>query len=382
MAGKAAPINPDVLEWAFLHSGLTENEFSFRSKILPDRLRSIRRGEELPLTGEFKNIAKALGRPTAFFFLPAPPRESYIPVSFRAPAGRNEERSLTSEEQKALRDAARWQRISSWVRQKHENADVRLPLVNLKGTPEAAARVLTNWLHWNVLEQRNTSSSSALLRALRLRLEEKGILVLQYSLGQDSCRGFSFPHELAPVVALNSTYNQPARVFTLLHELAHLVRGDRAVCGDPRYSEIERWCERVAAVFLMPSADVLSYLDRWVTSGEVSDVDHVRRLANRYRISLRAAAVRLAQLKRAVPGLYNTVDKIAEFGGGGPNPNAEPQTTPVLRLRKLGNAVPQLLLDACASGILSDTEVRRYLDVNGSQLNELQARITSSTVEV
>lgn len=376
MAGKPAPINPDVLEWALIQSGMSDVQLSDRAKIPLARLDLIRRGQVQPNTGELKAFAKSLQRPTAFFFLPKPPVQSVVPISFRGSPNAGGGHLLNSEEQSALRNAARWQRIATWVRERLELPGSDLPSVSAGSRPQHAAETLFSWLEWSGQEQRQTTSAGALLKLLRGRLEEHGILVLQFPMGQESCRGFSLPHKTAAVIALNSAYNSEARVYSILHELGHLVRGDRAVCGDPRNDRVERWCEETAAAFLMPAQEVLDYLNRWVTAGTVDDVDQVRRLANRYRVSLRAAAVRLIQLGRAEQGLYNSVNRIAEFGGsGGFNPQAERQTTPVIRIRELGTAVPKLLLNAKDSGLLPETEVRRYLNVTGSQLDDLKSRV-------
>ena len=345
------------------------------------RLAEIRSGESEPKTGELKNIAKALRRPTTFFFLPAPPIGQDVAVSFRPPAGRSEDRPLNSQEQLALRNSTRWQRIAEWI-QEIQNTKISPPPTNPRLSPSQAAQILTAWLSWDLKEQRGAGSSNRLLRILRARLESRGVLVLQYSLGQDSCRGFSIPHRTASLVAVNSAFNASARVYSLMHECAHFIRGDSRVCANPLDDAEERWCEQVAAIFLMPATDLEQYLNNTIKKSKVDDVDDVRRVANRYYVSLRAAAARLSELNRAAPGLYNAVDRLGEFGGGGFNPNVERQTTPVIRLRELGTELPRLLISAGDSGILSDIAVRRYLDVNGPQLDDLKERVAHTAVEV
>ncbi|WP_420821677.1 ImmA/IrrE family metallo-endopeptidase [Pseudonocardia acidicola] len=213
-------------------------------------------------------------------------------------------------------------------------------------------------------------------------MEARGVLLLQFSsLERNSCRGFLLPHDAAPVVAVNTKYNPAARLFTVFHELAHLIRGDTAICDDPRSSSTERWCEQTAAQVLAPTDDLLPYLDRWVTTGKVTSIDDCRRIANRYKISLRAAAVRLISVERAESSLYSRIDRDTDFESGGPNPNAEPQTTPVRRVAALGNEIPRELLRARDQGLLTTVQVRRYLNVDPDQLNDISFRLQTADAE-
>jgi Zn-dependent peptidase ImmA (M78 family) len=113
---------------------------------------------------------------------------------------------------------------------------------------------------------------------------------------------------------LNSSYTNSARVFTIFHELTHLARGDQAVCGNPRNDELERWCERVAATILIPARDLLEYLDKRVTTRPITTVNECQRVAKRYNVSVRAAAVRIIELKRGSQRLYDLVDREIETG--------------------------------------------------------------------
>ncbi|SES49845.1 protein of unknown function [Streptomyces sp. yr375] len=381
MAGKLAPINPDVLDWAVRESGLTEREIAASSRIPEERLHAILRDHEQPMTGEFKALAKALARSTAFFFLPAPPQKEKSLTSFRYPPGRRNEQSLHFTERSALRSALRWQKIAAWIRQQSAVEPANLPRIGETGSPVNAASVLSSWLQWHVSLQKKTTSSSAVFKMLRERVEDHGVAVMQFSLGSEACRGFSLPHADSPIIAINSAYNPAARIFTLLHELTHLLRGDSALCGDPRDDGIERFCENTAAIFLVPADDLNEYVSKWLKTAYVDDVDQVRRVANYYKISLRAAAIRLKQVGRASATLYDQVNRIGEFGGGGFNPNAERQTTPVIRVRELGHELPRLLFAARDAGSLSEVEVRRHLDVDGSQLSEIHERVTHSPIE-
>ena len=70
-------------------------------------------------------------------------------------------------------------------------------------------------------------------------------------------RGFAISHPLAPLVFINSADAPAARLFTLLHELAHLWVGSSGISnaspatpGNVRREEV--FCNAVAGEFLAP----------------------------------------------------------------------------------------------------------------------------------
>lgn len=105
-------------------------------------------------------------------------------------------------------------------------------------------------------------------------------------------RGFAISHSLAPVVFINSSDAPSARLFTLLHELAHIWLGSSGISnaapGNTRHEEVV--CNRVAGEFLAPSV-VFGAL--WAASTQDLAV-RVANLAQRFHVS------RLVIIRRAL----------------------------------------------------------------------------------
>lgn len=86
------------------------------------------------------------------------------------------------------------------------------------------------------------------------------VLVLQVqAISVLEMRGFSISGDVLPVVVLNGGDPPRGRIFTLMHEFAHVLLSAAGVCDVlPRRAirapadEVEVFCNRVAAAILMP----------------------------------------------------------------------------------------------------------------------------------
>ena len=97
-------------------------------------------------------------------------------------------------------------------------------------------------------------------------------------------RGFALADELAPVIFINGADTKAAQIFTLAHELAHIGLGESGVDDADMSVQVnsatERWCNEVAAEFLVPAELLRSVvLDR-------NDItEQLERLARRFKVS-------------------------------------------------------------------------------------------------
>ncbi len=207
-------------------------------------------------------------------------------------------------------------------------------------------------------------------------VESRGVFVMSLQLTRQpdqeplNLRGFSLANDYAPVVAVISADHQPARSFTLFHELAHLSTDNDVPCHVPMPSTrgVERWCDRVASAASIPRQDLSSF----VSDEGFSMIDEavVNRVASRYRTSKRAAAVALEDLFDHARGIYTQVDAAAPWrdhpsrseGGGG-------ATRPQIRVRQLGHRAVATFLQAFADRRISEIEIRRKLGIEGPEID-------------
>lgn len=109
--------------------------------------------------------------------------------------------------------------------------------------------------------------------------------------------GAVYPDSSGFQIKLNSLTPLKRRRFTLAHELAHLIlalAGCRGAQRSHACTELERACDAVAAELLMPLDEVRSVVPK------KASIDGLLSMADRFGVSLQAAAVRVNQL-----GIWN-----------------------------------------------------------------------------
>jgi Zn-dependent peptidase ImmA (M78 family) len=370
----SVPINGDVLAWAMAQAGVDDIELAERCKTSPDVIADWREGDQKPTKTQFNRAVARLRRPRAIYFLAEPPEDDPVIRAFRSPPGQEGARQLTDTELRALRTAERLQKIARWIREQRGDQAIAIPQITEATNINDSLRDTHAFLKWQVQDQFDASSASEAARRLRHQLETAGVLVLQFAMKDTGCRGFSLHDDLAPVVAVNSAYTVEARIFSYLHEFAHLARGADSICARLPDSGVERKCERFAAAFLMPRKPFESYVDQsFGPLSQISSIGQVSRVARRFKVSLRATALRLEQIDRAVAGLYDRVDAEADFKGG-PGFSRD-NSAAAVRLREWGAGYAELLLDAQHRHLLAHTDILEYTNLSSTQLSELRSRV-------
>jgi len=190
------------------------------------------------------------------------------------------------------------------------------------------------------------------LRAGREALENRRVRVFALEIGYGEVRGFSAWDEHAPLIVVNtSRVNPEARIFTLGHELGHLVTRSDAACLDPEEAfmgsgSIERWCEEFAASLLMPASSVRDLAGTLGLSNRAAELADVAAVKNRFRVSARAAARRLIDLGLAQEPLYGAVVKT--FATRPPDSTGTPMSPPrpEARIRQYGPRAIRTLMEA------------------------------------
>jgi Zn-dependent peptidase ImmA (M78 family) len=253
-------------------------------------------GERLPTFRQAKLAAKKLRVPFGFLFLDEPPDETLPIPDFRTVDGQPID-NISLDLRDLLYSVLRKQ---EWLSQYLAESGSRA--IGLVGSRrrEHAVSVIADDIRTNLdlrLADR-PSRSDTFLRQLVQRAEDVGIAVLRSGIvGNDThrklnvreFRGFSLSDSFAPLIFINSADAPPAQVFTLVHELAHIWRGDTGISGslDQSSAFVERLCNQVAAEVLVPQEE---FILAWQSGLDVHEA--IKRAAGRFRVSRYVSAIR------------------------------------------------------------------------------------------
>lgn len=369
MQPKLVPATPSVIAWAIRESGYSLRALATMLKVPEEEIGGWTKGKH-PDVAKLQALAAAVERPFSAFLLPHPPASSVPAVKFRSSTTRNP-RELNPEERRRIREAARLQQVISWLTRELEMAAPDIPSSSTKAAIDDVAQAIRARLNVSLATQQSWSSSAEALREWREAVERLGVLVLMLPMGEESCRGFSIWDDAAPLIAINTAWLPEARVFTMFHELVHLATRTNSACAEdaaPRSiiggDRVERWCERVAAAIAVPE-EALSRVLAEVSGGSTkrtADLSTVSRIASRFRVSRRAAALRLIESKRATWGLFKSIPPHSEQvmrGGGGPG-----RTRAEIRRQRYGQRTLALFHEALRQDVLGPADVVDYLDVS------------------
>ncbi|MCO5258046.1 MAG: ImmA/IrrE family metallo-endopeptidase, partial [Lentimicrobium sp.] len=129
---------------------------------------------------------------------------------------------------------------------------------SINESPQIVANKLRKLL--NLDEIREITNMNHALDGYIEKVESIGIAVFQLSLTQDNLRGFSITDDVIPIIAIKRGGESPtAKIFSLFHELGHILLNDGGLCdlAEQTNIEIEKWCNAFAAEVLIPTNELL-----------------------------------------------------------------------------------------------------------------------------
>ncbi|EAZ99663.1 helix-turn-helix domain-containing protein [Marinobacter sp. ELB17] len=264
---KGVAVNPELMRWARLRAHLAIEDLADKFPKLADW----ERGEVLPTFKQLEGFAKATHVPFGYLFLPEPPHIP-MPISDFRTVGNQYVGSVSPE---LLDTIYAMQRRQAWLRETRMECEAeRLAFVGsarLTDDPAAIGREMRRSLGLSNGWAANVRSWQEAVGALRVATEQIGVLAVingvvgnntHRRLNVEEFRGFALCDDYAPLTFVNGADAKSAQMFTLAHELAHLWLGAQGsgLSGFPGIfpdgDEIETFCDKAAAEFLVPAAEL------------------------------------------------------------------------------------------------------------------------------
>jgi Zn-dependent peptidase ImmA (M78 family)/transcriptional regulator with XRE-family HTH domain len=309
-----ATVAPAVLIWARASAGYQPDEAAAKLDVDPDKLAAWEAGEDQPSIPQLRKLAALYKRPLAVLYLAEPPTAFQPMHDFRRVPDHGPLRfspGLTLE----IRNAQQRRALALELFEENQAKPTAFTLAaNDKADPEVIGAQIREALGVTADLQSHWGNQLAAFREWRGRIEDRGVLVFQASrVDSDEASGFAVWADPFPIVVVNRKDAYPRRIFSLLHELTHLMIRQSGVSelnvDAPRAAadaRIEVFCNQSAAAALMPRALFLGsplIAPRGPGPHDWPD-DVIASLANTFNASREAVVRRLSTFDRATPQFY------------------------------------------------------------------------------
>jgi Zn-dependent peptidase ImmA (M78 family) len=383
-------LSPSVLAWARATSGLTPGDAGKRVGVDESRLLRWETGEETPTIPRLADLAEAYHRPLAVFLLPVPPNEPPSPPDMRVIGSAHGDLEFSEKTLLAIRRARRVQQLTLRLEPAHSaRILVKLHQRLADMPPEAAASSLVVETEAYADSPPRFENAYKALAHWRSLAESLGLLTLQFPMPVEDARGFALPDAKCPVIVVNQSDGPKSRIFTLFHELGHIIRREDGVCDVGSYSPegrvppVESWCNAFAGAFLVPTRDLMAAMRPW-PGGEDPPEEELRRLSNRYQVSETVILRRLLSAGSISADQYSTgaAERSASVHGSKPTLAREvARNIPRERVAELGSKFIRLVLSSASTGELTLGDVADILDVRVKHLSAISDRIAQLPAE-
>ena len=350
--------------------------------VKPERLADWEKGVARPTVKKLFKIANVYKRPFASFYFSAPPThwdEPYdklndwrtLPESGSA----KKSPSLVLE----LREAARRREILIDLAEEMDEELPEFDTVRQPGEPPAAlAKRVRVILGKSVEDQKSCKTQADALRMWRQAVESLGVLVFQtgffgghYPVDiKKDMRGVALHFDRLPIIIMNSKDSVTGRIFTIMHELGHLILRQSGLSNFTDYEgpvADEVFCNELAGELLVPSVQLLEEPIVDGHPGKLWNDGDLTRLSRRYWVSKEVILRRLLENNKTTNAHYSYMqakwkedwerkqDSSRSASGGGPAYHTK-------FVRCHGARFVSTVLDAYDQDVIHAGQLSEYLD--------------------
>ncbi len=307
-------ISPDVLNWIVKHIRIQ----SVSEKTM-NNINSWFNGGKKPTFNQIEDVSKATGIPFGYFFLKTPPNEDISFVEYRTVDSielQNPSRDLID----TMHDM---ELIQDWTKD-HIKATGELSVQfvgkynNISDYTVLADRI-RQLLSLTVDWCKSFHNAEEEFNSLKNIISNLGVLVMangivanntHRALDINEFRAFTIVDEYAPLIFINRNDSTNGRVFSLLHEFAHICLGVNSLFNDRKstannINEIEVMCNAVAAEILLPQN---LFLEAWKREDkQASREEIVKNIAKEFNCGATVVARKAMDNKLISRNQYNNI---------------------------------------------------------------------------
>ena len=347
MAKKIVKVDivPNVVKTLRENTGYTIEEIAKALNVKVEKVINVENGKDSLTLNQVKKLASIMKVPLAAFFSSEIPHIPSLP-DYRI----NREKRIDPSVYMAIRKAKYFANMIHEI----SGRETIIPHISKEKSP----RELAMWFRKFLGVDTPRGRSSQILSYYKRIIEEKmNILVIEYPMKTEDVRAFSIKDKLS-IIVLNENDESSIKLFSLFHEIAHVLRKEEGICSivpEQENRNVERFCDSFAAEFLVPYDEFVKDVEKFGT-----DYEAIKKMQKKYSVSVHVLMLRLLNLgyisKQAYNDFRKGFDKEKKTGGGGKN-------WEMVFRNRVGNIAIEEVSKAFRKGEISFYEAMRILDL-------------------
>ena len=338
MKAMKVKINHEVLKWARESLNISKNEVIIklnRKTITEYNLDNWENGSELIDINTAKKLAKLYGISLAVLYMP------HIPKNIQ-PEIRDLRQIKGAFSKNSILLMRKLVGHYEWVREYLINENkIELDFVGMVSINDSIEHPLSIFKNMLEIKINFSKDSEYNFKKIVNELEKNNIFISiansyncnhHYKVPVEEIRGFAIADKIAPFIFVNLSDSNNAKLFTLIHELTHILLGETGISNlyfnyKVIQNNIESYCNKVASEFLMPSQ---IFRDLWANNNKNNLEDKIEYISIKLPVSKLAVLVKAKTLNYINDNIIfdNLFNKFSEIKynnsykkNGFPNPN-------------------------------------------------------------
>lgn len=385
MSTVKAIVKPELLTWARVSASLDLGAAAKKTGVKHQQIADWEAGKSQPTFIQLRKLSEIYKRPIAVFYLPAPPADKELPP--------HDFRKLNTESSQRYSPELAYE-----IRRAHHRRTVALDLyrslndseepptfdfeMKLGANPEMVGEQVRAFFGIQVNTQKSWGDVYESWNAWRSSVEAKNILVFQSrDIAIEEMRGFSFSARPFPVIVVNSKDKPVARIFTLIHEFAHIALGEDGICNLSEGKQVaEIYCNAVAGAVLVPAASLMQEPEVVNNAERHWNDELIEALANRYKVSRLVIVRRLESLSLITRSQFQSMHLRfdAQYKKGS---DEDSKSFPVAQhtqaINRAGRLFSRLVLSGYKQDKITGVDFADFLSLKLKHLSSFEASLLS-----
>ena len=311
-------ISDAILQWI-----IRSIQFDTLPSDIVDNLRKWVAGEKIPTFNQVEKASKATGIPLGYFFLQTPPKETIPLMEYRTVNSF----SFDHPSRNLIDTIHDMEQVQNWTRDLMVSEGMQpvdcIGIFDQDRDPIVCANIIRDILKLSIDWFTKCKNAEESYRFIRKAISNIGVLVMMSGivgnnthriLDIEEFRAFVLIDEYAPLVFINTNDSPNGRLFSLLHELAHVCAGENDFFNDrqrkaTQVKPIETLCNAIAAEILVPHELFLNMWSKTIEDNSAEETISI--LAKAFRCGTTVIA-RTALDNRKINGeLYSKIASLA-----------------------------------------------------------------------